>query len=82
MHQGSILHIVRIVVSAGRRTTSKQFASHHISSSRAGREKIVHEIIQEDDMYTVRPEEQNGSFDVVCIKYINLDSVESVIFTN
>ena len=39
------------------------------------------EIGQEGNLCIVEPEEQDRGFDVVGVKYINLDSIKFVIFT-
>ena len=39
----------------------------------------MHEIGQEGYLHVVGPEEENRSFNIVRVKYINLDSVKSVI---
>ena len=37
-------------------------------------EKMIHDIGQDDDLHLVEPDEQDRSFDVVRVKYINLDN--------
>ena len=41
---------------------------------------MIHNIGQEGDLHVAEPEEQKRSFDALRIKYINIDSVKSVIF--
>ena len=43
--------------------------------------RAVHEISQEDRSHIGKEGEQDRSFDAVRVKYINLDSMKSVIFT-
>ena len=43
--------------------------------------KMIHNVCQEDDLHVGKPNEQHRSFDGVRVKFINLDSEKSVIFT-
>ena len=43
--------------------------------------KIIHTIDQSDCMHVDEQENQDRYFDVVRVKYINLDNVKSLIFT-
>ena len=43
---------------------------------------MIHDIGQDADSCIVEPEEQDRSFDVVRVKYIDLDSIKSIIFTD
>ena len=43
--------------------------------------KTIHDIGQENDISIDEPDEQDSSFDVVRINYINLYSIRCVIFT-
>ena len=43
--------------------------------------KMIQGIGQEDDLCVSEPEEQDRNIDVVRVKYINLDTDMSVIFT-
>ena len=43
---------------------------------------MIHDIGQDGDSCVVEPEEQDRSFDVVRVKYIDLDSIKSIIFTD
>ena len=41
----------------------------------------IHEIGQENDLNAEEPSDQDRSYDAVRVKYINLDSLKSMIFT-
>ena len=43
--------------------------------------KTIHDVGQDDDLHIDEQEEQERSFDVVRLKYINLFGVKSIIFT-
>ena len=43
--------------------------------------KIIHSTGQENSMHVSEPDEQDGNFGVVRVKYINLNGIRSVIFT-
>ena len=62
------------MVSVGNRTILMWYVSQCIGSRRA-----VHRISQEEKSHSVKQGDQERSFDVV--KYINLDSMKSVILT-
>ena len=43
---------------------------------------MVHNISQDNDLCVEESDENDNSFDVVRVKYINSDSVKFIIFTN
>ena len=43
--------------------------------------RTIHNIEQEGNLHVIEPGEQDKSFDVVRVKYINLDCIKSIIFT-
>ena len=72
----------RRVENAIRPATSGQYAGHWIGNRQASWwPKILNEVHQEDETSLQVPEDQVQSFDVVWVKYINLDSIKFVLFT-
>ena len=78
----SALLMKRNAVDVESRTTSRKYVSqcsNNIRTDVVG--KVIHDIGEEDDLCVGEPDKQDRSSDVVRVKYINLDSIKSVIFT-
>ena len=43
--------------------------------------KTIHDIVQDDALHAAEQDKQERSFDAVRVKYINLDSIKSILFT-
>ena len=84
--QSHALHMAKNVVSAKKKKKNLNHFKMACKSTQCQQQdwwdrRTVHEICQEEESHTMGKEEQDRSFDVVRVKYINLDGVKSVIFT-
>ena len=74
-------HIAGNLVGAESKITIKQCANQCRGSDRTGMiGKKLHDIGKADELHIDEQDEQDRSFDVVRVNYINLYSVMSVIF--